>query len=222
MKNILPYLLFTMITGNIVAGGDHDKYFIGGGLSFSTININKDMEGHARCGLNLKAGMKFSPVCRITSEFTNQFSYNIEPSWKHINSQSYELNANFLANLEGADASFYTITGISYQRWSGDFTGINHFYHLIDLGTTPKTYSYSWGSFIAGCGFEKKLNEFSLFGEFKYRISKKQVNVPLNIIDAGYTIGLKYIFDYAPDRSKEKTHQKRHFFRMPNDKYHWF
>ena len=221
MKKIYLSFLLIITTANIFAGKISDKYFIGAGASLSTINMNREPEGHARRGMNFKAGIKFSPVFRITSEYTNQFAYSIEPAWKLIHSQSYELSANLLANLVDANASFYTITGLSFQHWRGHFTGVDHYFQLVDLGRTPKDFSTNWGSVIVGCGFEKIIDRFSFFAEFKYRISKKQENVPLNIIDACYTTGLKYSFNNSHS-SKDKLPHKRHFFRIPNDKYHWF
>ena len=107
--------------------------------------------------------------------------------------------------------------GASAQYWNGFYTGIHdlNWWRLnIPLNSNYKALYYG---VTMGMGAEIFIvGPLSIFGEFRFRISKTDVGTGLN--DVLYSAGLK--LDFFALKSKKGAHH--HSLLKFHDKYHWF
>ena len=190
---------------------------IGGGPIYTSLNFFKNYQEETYYkGWGGRILMQFSERFRMSFNLEQVRSINIQPIWINVNSTFYDLDAHFLMHFADNRNLAYFIMGASAQYWNGYYTGIhdinswklniplNSYYHTLYYGIT------------LGMGAEAKLiGPLSIYGEFRFRVSKTDVGTGLN--DVLYSAGLKLNLP----KLKSKTGKRRSILRF-GDKYHWF
>ncbi|MCC6690277.1 MAG: hypothetical protein IT235_01970 [Bacteroidia bacterium] len=207
-----------------------NKFYISSGAAFSTVDLDREVHNISRGGIDVRAGLYFSNDLRLIAEAA-YCSYAINPTWLNVHSSNYEINLNYIGEIEDSRIYLYALSGINFQCWRAVFTGIDDVYSMRNYVNPGQHYSYNWCTLNAGFGIEKNWGHFGLFGELKLRINKQGLYPSISVIDIVYNLGIKYEFGIAFRRkeklnesemkSNEKIKSKR-LFGTPSDRYHWF
>ncbi len=192
-------------------------FSVGGGMIYTSLNFFKNYqeETYYRGGGG-RIMMQLSDRFRISANIEQVKSINIQPIWLNVNNIFYDLDAHFLMHFADGKSIAYFIMGASAQYWKGFYTGI-HDLNSWKLNTPPNSnYQALYYGATLGMGAEVKIaGPLSIYGEFRFRISKTDVGTGLN--DVLYSAGLKINLPTL----KPKT-GKHHSILKFRDKYHWF
>ncbi|PBQ33576.1 hypothetical protein CNR22_17945 [Sphingobacteriaceae bacterium] len=171
-------------------------------------NVKPDNDATGLHSSVLYGGKK---LFRVSLEYTRYKTINIEPTWYNIRASVIELNGHLLARFKSNNAYFYPLFGISYNLFSGTYTGINDYLNLSSLYAKNQKVNTRWWGFNIGTGYEFYFKPGSLFLDYKMRVGitegKKQLNIQDVCITAGLRINLKVrslygIFIYRGTRSR--------------------
>lgn len=157
---------------------------------FLTRNVkeNNDANGNT---FHLTYGI--SRIIRASIEYTQYRPINIEPTWYDIKANSIEANVHFLAKFKNTKALFYPMAGISYNHFSGYFTGRNDFMGLSKKYPTNSVVVTNWVGLNVGTGYEHFIGPVSFFMDYKMRVGYNNgKNYELNIMDVCFGLGIKY------------------------------
>jgi hypothetical protein len=150
---------------------------------------------------------------RASLEYTRYNTINIEPTWYTIRAKSIELNIHTLYHHNAT--CFYFLSGLSYNVFSGYFTGINDFLNLRSLYDANTKVTTRWLGLNVGVGLEYTFNKLVLFGNYKMRLGRSEGYNDFNIQDVCYSIGLRYNF-LAPSIYKLFKGTKGRYFLHAN------
>ncbi|HXB39711.1 MAG TPA: hypothetical protein VNZ49_04165 [Bacteroidia bacterium] len=139
---------------------------------------------------------------------------NFKPEWVNIRSTFFDLQGNILFYFSNRKGIFYIIGGVSYQRYSGNYTGYGSISRMMPY--MDKEFKGNYFGGISGFGFELKVYlNISLYAETRFRMmwfdEKLDRNTKTLVISDQLCVGIKI---NLPELHK--------IFRGPNDKYHWF
>ncbi|MEO6305912.1 MAG: hypothetical protein ABIP51_22385 [Bacteroidia bacterium] len=166
---------------------------IGGSLVrsvlFLTRNVKENNDAMGYHGSIIYGGSK---IFRTSLEYTYYKKINIEPTWYDIKAYTVEANVHMLARFKRTKAYFYPLFGLSYNSFSGYFTGINDFQNLHEKYQVNQTAVTKWIGLNIGTGFEQFFKKVSVFGEYKMRVGVSDGTTQLNIMDVCFNIGLRY------------------------------
>jgi hypothetical protein len=150
---------------------------------------------------------------RASLEYTRYTTINIEPTWYTIRAKSIELNMHTLYHHNAT--CFYFLSGLSYNVFSGYFTGINDFLNLSSLYDANTKVTTRWLGLNVGVGLEYTFNKIVLFGNYKMRLGRSEGYNDFNIQDVCYSVGLRYNFS-APSIYKLFKGTKGRYFLNTN------
>ncbi|MBN8702956.1 MAG: hypothetical protein J0M08_07820 [Bacteroidetes bacterium] len=214
IRNLLSILIFFISFALVASKKDSLGLSISAGLNFSTINTDKDFVSKPRIGNNIRLGVYLKRNILLSAEYTHFAKHDISIFEKKVQSQSLEINANFRSNLVGYSTAFYFITGVAMQNRIFNKVTYDAFnYGLLESSNVVQR--DNWYGINLGFGLSQKIKFIDVFADLKYRISKRISSVPVNIIDIGYQIGLRYNFMLGKPTRKVRM-------KLPGDKYHWF
>jgi hypothetical protein len=128
---------------------------------------------------------------RINAEYTNYRPINIAPTWYGINAHTFEANVQVISKFQDSRTFFYPLLGVSYNVFSGYFTGLNDFLNLRALYDVNQQVRTTWGGVNAGVGLEHFFPPLSIFGECKMRVGVSEGNNVFTIMDVCYSAGLR-------------------------------
>jgi len=165
----------------------------GAGVTRSVVYLSRNFkQNNDATGLHLSAVYGGSKLLRGSAEFSSYGQINIEPTWLNIKAQTIEANMHFLARFKSKKAVFYPIMGISYNVFSGYFTGVNDYLHLSRIYPKNRRVTTRWLGFNAGVGFEFYIRPASVFMDYKMRLGITEGTNQLNIMDVCYTAGIRF------------------------------
>jgi hypothetical protein len=205
MVRIITHLIFFLFTGLaafsqvrvVKPAKTHPKSTnigIGGGLTSSMLFLAQNVkENNSAMGYNATityGGSKSN--LRGTLEYTQFKRIDIAPTWYNIHASTIEANLHIIARFKNIKAYFYPIIGISYNVFSGYFTGINDFLHLRNFYKTDDIATKKWLGLNVGTGYEVYFKRVSLFVDYKMRVGTAAGSKQLNIMDVCLFGGLRY------------------------------
>jgi hypothetical protein len=199
----------------------HHNHFIlsvGGGFIYTSLNFFKNYQEETYyTGRGFRVMAQFNNRFRICVSRDQVNSIDILPVWLHVKNIYYDIDAHFISNFRTSNNTAYFILGTSTQYWSGFYTGINDVNRWklnIPLNSNYKTMYYG---LTVGVGLEIRLYKpLSMYGEFRFRVSKTDLGAGIN--DVLYGGGLKLNIPTP----KRKTGARHHSILKFRDKYHWF
>ena len=166
---------------------------LGGGITRSVLylsrNVKEDIDAIGYTASLMYGGNKLT---RTIVEYTYYRKINIEPTWYNIKAYSLEANVHFIARFKSKKAIFYPLFGLSYNVFSGFFTGENDFLRLIKLYTKNQQVTTRWVGLNAGTGFEYFFKPGSFFVDYKMRIGFTEGTSQFNIMDVCFSGGLRF------------------------------
>ena len=128
---------------------------------------------------------------RASVEYTRYNSVSVEPTWYNIKASTLELNGHALYQSK-EHIYFYLIGGVSYNVFSGYFTGLNDYMNLSARYRKDTEVKTKWLGFNAGVGLEYKIKKITLSGSFKMRLGRSDGYNDFNIQDVCYAFGIRY------------------------------
>jgi len=133
-----------------------------------------------------------SKLMRLSLEYTRYQPLDIAPTWYNINASTIELNTHFMARFRNRNAYFYPLVGISYNIFSGTYTGVNDYLNLGTLYKKNEKVVTRWVGLNIGTGYELYVKPGSFFLDYKMRIGVTEGKSQLNIQDVCITAGLRF------------------------------
>jgi len=144
-------------------------------------------------GLSFSAIYGGSKALRVSLEYTYYRPINIDPTWYNINANTIEANLHVLWRVKNTKALFYPICGLSYNHFSGFFTGRNDFLFLSEKYKINSIVTTNWLGLNAGLGYEQHIGPVSLFIDYKMRVGTNDGReTHINITDVCIGFGARY------------------------------
>jgi hypothetical protein len=148
---------------------------------------------------------------RVASLITSFRPINIKPTWLNVKANTFELNMEILAKFPNKKTLLYPFVGLSYNTFSGYFTGELDYLNLREYYPINTTINNQWLGLNLGTGLEHNFGIVGLFLDYRMRVGKQ--DKVFNIMDVCYTGGVKVRFPYGKWAKK---------LAKPNDRFHWF
>jgi hypothetical protein len=185
---------------------------LGFGVTRSVVYLSRNVKpDNDATGLNTSLIYGGSKLFRVSFEYTHYKTLNIAPTWYDIRANTIEVNMHALARFRNRNAYFYPLFGLSYNRFSGIYTGVSDFLNLKTLYEPNKRAYTRWIGLNIGTGYEIYFKPGSFFLDYKMRIGFTEGYNKLNIQDVCITAGLRFnlrvksiysIFLYRGTRSR--------------------
>jgi len=148
---------------------------------------------------------------RVSCLYTRFNPINIKPTWLDVKANTYESNLEIIARFPNKKTLLYPFVGISYNTYSGFFTGESDYLNLREYYPINSTVKNQWLGVNLGTGLEHNFGIVGLFLDYRMRVGKQETAI--NIMDVCYTGGIKIRFPYGKlAKSMSST----------NDRFHWF
>lgn len=231
MRLILPYLSFFLLISagfsaqrkitkpQINSQATHEKshpkftnFGIGAGLTRSVLYLARNVkQDNDASGFNINMVYGGAKLVRGSFDYTYYWPIDIEPTWYNVKAYTIEANMHIMARFRSKKAYFYPIFGLSYNVFSGRFTGEMDFLNLRSLYEPGQNVVTRWFGFNAGTGYEYYFRPGSVFLDYKMRVGKtegvKQINIQDVCISAGIRFNIRVpspysIFIYRGVRSR--------------------
>jgi hypothetical protein len=148
---------------------------------------------------------------RVSGLYTQFKPLNIAPTWLNVKAKTIEANLEVLANFPNGKTLLYPFAGVSYNSFSGLFTGESDYLNLKEFYQSNTIVKNNYLGLNLGTGIEHTFGVIGLYLDYRMRVGKQDGNI--NIMDVCYTGGVKIHFPYGK-AAKSVFHY--------NDKYHWF
>ncbi|MDI1354636.1 MAG: hypothetical protein PSX36_06945 [bacterium] len=165
------------------------------GATRSVVYLSRNIKANNDAkGLTISAVYGGARLLRVSVEYTYYRILDISPTWYDIRANTIEANLHFLARFKSRKAVFYPIVGLSYNVFSGYFTGVNDYLNLTSLYPVNETVTTHWLGLNAGTGYEYYFKPGSLFIDYKMRVGVTEGTNQLNIQDVCFSAGLRFNF----------------------------
>jgi hypothetical protein len=170
------------------------NFSFGAGLTRSVLFLSRNVkENNDASGINLNLIYGGAKLLRVSIEYSYFSPINIEPTWTNIHANSIEANAHVIARFKNTKAFFYPLFGLSYNHFSGFFTGKNDFLNVGVKYKANTSVTNNWLGLNVGTGYEQFFGQMSVFIDYKMRVGiddgkSKQIN----IMDVCISAGLRY------------------------------
>ncbi|MDX2174663.1 MAG: hypothetical protein SFY56_16280 [Bacteroidota bacterium] len=163
------------------------------GAARSVVFLNRNVkENNDANGLQASLIYGGGNLFRFGCEYTFYKPIDIAPTWYDIKAHTIEANVHIIARFKNTDAFFYPLFGLSYNTFSGYFTGKNDFLNLADKYKTNQIAVTNWVGLNVGTGYELFFKRMSLFLDYKMRVGFSDGKKQLNIMDVCFNAGLRY------------------------------
>ena len=191
------------------------NFQIGAGMMGSVLYLSRNVkDDNDAFGYSLSANYGGHKMCRVSVQYTFYKSIDIAPTWYNIHAHTLESNVEVQARFKNNKSFLYPFAGLSYNTFSGYFTGRNDYYNLKAIYNVNQTATSNWIGVNVGTSFEHHFGPVVLYIDYRMRVGKGD-NGPhsFNIMDICYGGGLRYQIS-APTFKK--------IYRGLTDKYTWF
>lgn len=165
---------------------------IGAGVTRSVVYLSRNVKpDNDATGISTSLVYGGSKLFRASLEYTHYGAINIEPTWYGVRANTLELNMHVLARFKGKNAFFYPLFGLSYNTFSGIYTGINDYLNLRSLHEVDTRVVTRWLGVNIGTGYEIYFKPGSFFIDYKMRVGITEGQNKLNIQDVCISAGLR-------------------------------
>jgi hypothetical protein len=188
------------------------NFGIGVGATRSVLYLARNVKANNDAtGVNTSLVYGGARLLRASLEYTFYRPIDIAPTWYNIRAHTIEANMHIMARFRNRKAYFYPLVGLSYNVFSGTFTGINDYLNLSSLYAKNQHVVTRWFGLNVGTGYEYYFRPGSFFMDYKMRIGMTEGTNELNIqdvcISAGFRFNLRVpsfysIFAYRGTRSR--------------------
>ncbi len=148
---------------------------------------------------------------RVSALYTRFQPTNIKPTWLDVKANTTEANLEILARFPNKKTLLYPFVGLSYNTYTGFFTGESDYLGLREYYPVNSTVKNQWLGLNLGTGIEHNFGILGLFLDYRMRVGRQEKAI--NIMDVCYTGGIKVRFPYGKFAKS---------IASPNDRFHWF
>jgi hypothetical protein len=188
-----PLLAAAMNTAPLVKKSDKTDLGFGLGLTRSVVYLARNVKtDNDATGLNATLVYGLSRLFRASLEYTYYLPLDIAPTWYDIRANTIEMNMHILARFKSVKAYFYPMFGISYNTFSGRFTGVEDYLNLSKIYDRNQQVKTTWFGLNIGTGYELFFKPGSFFLDYKMRVGVTEGYNNLNIQDICVTAGLRF------------------------------
>ncbi len=187
------------------------SFGIGAGFTRSVVYLPRNTQNNndAR-GKSLILTYDKGNLIRYTLEYTNYRAINFAPTWYNVKAACIEANVHFIARFGDDRSYFFPIVGISYNQFSGHFTGKNDYFNLRSIYEPGTTIRSNWFGINAGTGYEYHFKNSAIYLTQKMRVGYTEGNDQYNIQDLCFTAGYRVFISGT---------KLNHFFRGTRSRY---
>lgn len=183
---------------------------MGAGVMGSVLYLSRNIkEKNDAYGYSFSSNYGGSNLLRVGVQYTYYTPINISPTWYNIHATTIEANLEIIARFKDDKTCLYPFVGLSYNTFSGYFTGMNDYLNLKEYYKVNSTAESRWLGANIGTGFEHAFGPVVLYLDYRMRIGKERGNT-FNIMDVCYGGGL---------RVKIGTPQIKKIFQTPKERY---
>lgn len=166
---------------------------VGLGVSRSVVYLARNVKpDNDATGLHASLVYGGSRLMRASLEYTYYFPIDISPTWYNIRANSLELNMHIMARFRNRNAFFYPLFGLSYNTFSGTYTGLSDYLNLSSKYNKDQKVNTKWLGLNIGTGYELYFKPGSFFLDYKMRIGVTEGYNQINIQDVCITAGLRF------------------------------
>ena len=165
---------------------------IGGGAMGSVLYLARNIkEKNDAYGYSFCLNYGGTNLFRFSMQYTYYVPINISPTWYNINASTIEANLEIMARFSNNKSCLYPLAGISYNTFSGYFTGLNDFLNLRNIYQPNTTILNTWVGINLGSGFEHAFGPVVLFFDYRMRLGLMERTNYFNIMDVCYGGGIR-------------------------------
>lgn len=190
----------------------YTRWSLRAGLNLSVIylarNIKEKNNEPGYCGGFI---YEINNFVRISALYTHFQPTNIKPTWLDVKANTTEANLEILAKFPNKKTLLYPFVGLSYNTYTGFFTGESDYLGLRKYYPVNSTVKNQWLGLNLGTGIEHNFGILGLFLDYRMRVGRQEKAI--NIMDVCYTAGVKVRFPYGKLAKS---------IASPNDRFHWF
>jgi len=132
---------------------------------------------------------------RIATLYSHFSPIDIEPTWLDVKANTYEMNLEAVARFPNKKTLLYPFIGLSYNTYTGFFTGQSDYLNLKEYYKVNSTITNRWLGINFGTGVEHNFSILGIFVDYRMRVGRQEKAI--NIMDVCYTGGLKVRFPYG-------------------------
>lgn len=169
------------------------NFGMGLGLTRSVLYLARNVKANNDAtGINASLVYGGAKLVRASLEYTFYRPVDIEPTWYNIQAHTIEANMHVMARFRSKKAYFFPLAGISYNIFSGTYTGINDYLNLSSLYDKNEHVTTRWIGINVGTGYEYYFRPGSFFMEYKMRVGMTEGRNELNIQDVCLSAGFRF------------------------------
>jgi hypothetical protein len=167
---------------------------IGAGFTRSVLFLSRNVkENNDAKGYTFHLIYGGSGIFRASIEYTHFRPIDIAPTWFNINAYTIETNVHIIAKVKDSKSVFYPLFGLSYNHFSGFFTGRDDFLNLHERYGTNTIVTTNWLGINIGVGYEHYFGPAGFYIDYKMRVGNNDgPDRRLNIMDVCISAGLRY------------------------------
>jgi len=159
-----------------------------GSVLYLSRNVKENNEAY---GFHLSMVYGGTKLFRGILEYTQYKTIDISPTWFGVKASTIEMNMHIIARFSEGKAIFYPIFGLSYNLFSGFYTGVRDYLNLSTMYEDNSDVMTKWLGFNAGAGYEYFFKRFSFFADYKMRMGVSEGYNEFNILDVCLSAGLR-------------------------------
>lgn len=174
------------------------KWSVKAGANLSVVYLARNVKDNNNTpGFCAGLNYEINNFLRVSTLFTRFRPINIEPTWLNVKANTYEMNLEAVARFPNKKTLLYPFVGLSYNTYSGFFTGQLDFLNLKEYYPANSLVKNRWLGVNFGTGLEHNFGMIGLFVDYRMRVGKQEKDLGINIMDVCYTGGIKVRFLYG-------------------------
>ncbi len=195
------------------------NFGMGFGITRSVVYLPRNTQNNndAR-GKNFNLTYDNGNLVRFTFEYNQFQSLNFSPTWLNVKASSFESNVCVIARFKNSTSYFYPIAGISFNRFSGYFTGINDYLNLKSKYQENRTVTTNWWGLNTGVGYDYNFKNSAIYITYKMRIGKTEGTNEFNIQDIALLAGYRVFVSGVKLKKIFRGTRSRYVLNKPKSK----
>ena len=169
------------------------NFGIGAGFNSSVVYLPRNTSSaNGAQGRNIVFTYDRNNFIRFTFEYNKYNSPDFAPTWYNVKASSFESNIQYLTRFVGGKSLLYPMAGLSYNLFSGYFTGKNDYLNLRAIHQESTNVTSNWFGLNVGVGYDFNFRSFAFYMMYKMRIGYTEGYNQLNIQDICISTGLRF------------------------------
>jgi hypothetical protein len=160
------------------------SFGIGFGLTRSVVYLPRNTKNNNDAtGKNVMLTYDHGNLLRFTLEYNKYNSINISPTWYDVKAWVIESNVYLMAKFADGHGLFYPIAGLSFNQFSGFYTGLNDYLNLKSIYKENTNVTNNWVGLNVGVGYDYCFKNSALSFTYKMRAGRTEGLNEMNIQD---------------------------------------